>query len=245
MYEIQYAGLKYYNSCISDECLYVGMLFNNLTTNTRVFKSIKNFKRLQSFDDEISIEFFKEYLKSIKSEVENNIFNVEKEFSMKDYVKLFTNELRFSEIRTVETEDNDFVEKTCKVFLRFDYDKSQRLKKVDERQFVKQLLDSKKIKYTNEPLVGKYDERIAYDVLTDKYGIKFFKFENKELKRLISNAKTWSFNAEEVKNERISLFLYDLDITESNQFKAIKDILKIHGKVMSVEEGIEYISSMS
>lgn len=245
MYEIQYAGLKYYNSCISDECLYVGMLFNNLTSNTRVFKCIRNFRRLQSFDDEISIEFFKEYLRSIKYEVEDNIFNVEKKFSMKEYVKLFTNELRFSDIRTVETEDKDFIEKTCKVFLRFDYDKSQRLKKEDEKQFVRQLLESKKIKYTNEPLVGKYKERIAYDLLTEEYGIKFFKFENKELKRLISNAKTWSFNAEEVKTERISLFLYDVDITESSQFNAIKDILKRHGKVMSVEEGIEYISSMS
>lgn len=39
MKKIEYAALKYYNSCVSEECLYVGMLFNNLTDNERTFVS--------------------------------------------------------------------------------------------------------------------------------------------------------------------------------------------------------------
>lgn len=60
---------------ISEECLYIGMLYNNLTTGKRDFRYISNFGRLQSFDDEADIDFIKAYLEGIKQQVENNIFN--------------------------------------------------------------------------------------------------------------------------------------------------------------------------
>ena len=34
MYKIEYAALKYYNNVLTDECLYIGMLFHNLTTGS-------------------------------------------------------------------------------------------------------------------------------------------------------------------------------------------------------------------
>ena len=44
MYQVEYASLKYYNNVISEECLYIGMLFHNLTTGKRDFRYISNFK---------------------------------------------------------------------------------------------------------------------------------------------------------------------------------------------------------
>lgn len=243
---IQYAGLKYYNSCVSDECLYIGMLFNDITTNTRIFKSIKNFRRLQSFDDEISIDFFKAYLKSIKEEVECSIFNFKEKFNMEEYVKYYTNEIRFSDIKTVETDDDSFIENTCKIFLKFDYEKKDRLNKDTEKKYIKQILKSKNISFTTNPVAGKYNELINFDVATDEYGIKFFSFENKELNRLITNAKAWSYSAEELKGSIKSIFLYDLDFTESKEFNAIINILKKNADaVMPISNGIEFISNLS
>lgn len=43
-YRVEYASLKYYNNVISEECLYIGMLFHNLTTGKRDFRYISNFK---------------------------------------------------------------------------------------------------------------------------------------------------------------------------------------------------------
>lgn len=243
---IQYAGLKYYNSCISDECLYIGMLFNDITNNVRTFKSIKNFHRLQSFDDEISIDFFKAYLKSIKDEVESNLFNYDDDFNMQDYVNFFTNEIRFSNIKTVETEDERFIENTCKIFLKFDYDKKERLTKDVEKKYIKQILKSQNIDFSTDPIYGIYNEPIRFDVTTDRYGIKFFSFENRELKRLIRDAKAWSYSAEELRDSKKTIFLYDLDFSESQDFNAIINILKKNAEVvMPMQAGIEFISNLS
>ncbi len=188
MKKIEYVALKYYNSCVSEECLYVGMLFNNLTDNERTFVSIKNFKRLAVFDDDVNIEFFKDYLKSIKDEVEMNVFNYDKEFVLKDYIRPFTNELKFSKITTVETDEPDFV--------------------------------------------------------MDKFVIKVFDFDNKDLTKIISTAKSWAYNAREMKEEKKTIFLYDSDVLGSEEFKIIKSILSEDAyKVLPVDRGIEYLTT--
>ncbi|WP_077612577.1 hypothetical protein [Clostridium sp. Marseille-P2415] len=241
---IEYTALKYYNSCISEECLYVGMLFNNLTTNTRIFKSIKNFKRLATFDDEISVDFFRDYLESIREEVENNIFNHNKEFNLSEYIKPFVNELRFSTIKTETTDDVNFIENITKLFLKFDYDKKHRLKKDTEKKYIKMVLKSSNINYTEEPIIGKHNESINFDLVTNDFGIKLFKFEEKELSRLIFTAKAWAYSAREMRNEKKTIFLYDIDILNSNKFDTIISILKEDAyKVMPVESGVDYITS--
>lgn len=241
---IEYAALKYYNSSVSEECLYVGMLFNNLSQNKRIFKSIKNFKRLSSFDDEICIEFFRDYLESIKTEVENSIFNYENIFNMNDYIKPFVNELRFSTIKSEKTDDPDFVENMAKLFLKFDYEKKQRLKKDTEKKYIKRVLKASNVNYNEDPVIGKHHETIRFDLVTDNYGIKIFKFENKELSRLITNAKAWAYSAREMKDTKKSVFLYDVDYKNSGEFDTIISILKEDAyKVMSFETGIDYITS--
>ena len=75
MYQVEYAALKYFNNVISEECLYIGMLFHNLTTGKRDFRYISNFKRFRAFDDEADVSFIKAYLLGIKTQVENNILN--------------------------------------------------------------------------------------------------------------------------------------------------------------------------
>ena len=101
MYQIKYTVLKYYNNIISEEYLYIGILFHNLTTGKRDFRYIFNFKRFQAFDDESDVDFVKAYLTGIKQQVEENNFNYNKEFSISDFIKIYVNEFRFSDITTV------------------------------------------------------------------------------------------------------------------------------------------------
>lgn len=138
MEKIEYATLKYYNSCVSEECLNVGMLFNNVTHNYTTFIPIKNFKRLATFDDDINIDFFKSYLQSIKDEVEGNVFNYKNQFNMKDYIKPYVNELRFSNVITEITDDNMFIDSICKLFLKYDYNKDERLSNENEKNILDQ-----------------------------------------------------------------------------------------------------------
>lgn len=119
MYQVEYAALKYYNNVVSDECLYIGMLFHNLTTGKRDFRYISNFSRFQAFDDEADIDFVKLYLAGIKQQVEENIFNYNSSFSISDFKKIYVNEFRFSEITTMEIEETeDYVENLTKLYLK-------------------------------------------------------------------------------------------------------------------------------
>lgn len=120
---VEYTALKYYNSAVSEECLYIGMLYNNITTGQRNFKYISNFKRFQAFDDEADINFIKLYLKGLKDQVENNIFNYQT-YDLHEFTKIFVNEFRFSDIMKIEVNENeDYINDLTKIYLKYDYNK--------------------------------------------------------------------------------------------------------------------------
>jgi hypothetical protein len=242
--KIQYTSLKYYNSPISEECLYVGILFYNLTTGERTFNTIRKFSRLESFDDELDVNFMKLYLHSIKEEIEGNIFNYSKEFDLQSYINTYVNQLRFSNITTVDTADADFINNTTKIFLKFDYEKNERLDKDTEKKYIKRLLLSACPNLSEEKIQGKYNEDIKFDFKINNCAIKMFSFKEKDLNRMIAFAKHWSFNAHEMKKHYNTVFIYDHELKENPQFDIIIKILKENASyVLPVEEGLEFITS--
>lgn len=243
MNKIQFTSLKYYNSIISEECLYVGILFNNLTTNERTFKAIHNFKRLEAFDDEIDTDFVKLYLNGIKQEVEDSLLNINREFSIDQYIKRYVNEFKFSKISTIETKDSDFIENTSKLYLKFDYAKKHRLSKNDELRQIRTLLQSANIKYSSEPIRGIYNETIKFDYVINDYLIKLFTFEDKKRINLMTGpAKSWAFIADEVKDKYKTIFFYDTPLTETPEFNTIIKILEKNAhKVLPIQEGLDFL----
>ena len=243
MRTIQYAALNYYNSVVSGECLCLGVLFHDLSDDSRTFVFIHNFKRLEAFNDEINIDFVKMYLQSIKDEVETSLFNYKMKFDLQAYINTYVNEFRFSKVFQATTDDLNFIENTTKLFLRYDFEKSQRLNKDEEAYYLREMFKANKIHYSsNKPIQGTYKENIHFDFLTDQYAIKLFKYKNKKLNTLVSNAKIWSYNAKELKNTKKVTFLYDIDIVDSPQFTIIMDILSEHSyKTMTLEAGLQYI----
>jgi hypothetical protein len=70
-------------------------LFHNLSTDERVFHIMSNWNRLESFDDELDIDFMKRYLYGIKNECERSLINKDETFSLKESIRFFVNELKF------------------------------------------------------------------------------------------------------------------------------------------------------
>ena len=242
MSRIEYSALNYYHSPISDECLCLGVLFHNITTGQRDFRYISNFKRFQAFDDEADVNFVKAYLIGIKEDVETTILNYKQSFDLKSYIRVFANEFRFSKIKELNVdEDEDYVDSLTKVYLKYDLAKSQRLNSNEEKKLIRRVLESNNLEYSNGKVSGEYNDEIQFDYQLDNLCIKHFSFKGKNLRRLISNARQWSFAAGEIEGVKKVLFIYDSDFEDRDNLRIILNILSKHAKVYPMDEGMDYI----
>ena len=242
MSKIEYAALKYYNNIFSEECLYIGMLYHNLTTGKRDFRYISNFGRLQSFDDEADIDFIKAYLEGIKQQVENNIFNYNDSFSIGSFSKFYVNEFKFTDITIMEVDDNeDYVDNLTKMFLKFDFSKKQRLSKNEEKKYIRKILSSSNVEFSEPHVSGVYNENVNFDYLIGNVAIKVFTFKEKSTIKLIPAAKQWAFSAEELKDRYKVIFLYDDDTDGTSDTKIVLQILKQHAEVYQIQDGLNHV----
>lgn len=241
MYQVEYAALKYYNNVISDECLYMGMLFHNLTTGKRDFRYISNFKRFQAFDDEADVDFVKLYLAGIKQQVEQNLSNHQFDFSVSDFTKIYVNEFRFSDVTTMEVDETEnYVENLTKMYLKFDFSKEKRLSNSEEKKYIRKILSSSNVAFSTPRVSGTYEENVNFDYIIEDVAIKLFSFKEKNAAKLIPSAKQWAFSAEELKDRYKIVFLYD-DESDSPQLRIVMKILKKHASVYQLQDGLDYV----
>mgnify|MGYP004664379637 FL=1 len=223
----------------------IGVIFHNLATDERRLETITKWSRLKNFDDEINLKFFKILIDGMSEEIQNNLFNDSSDFDLREYTKMFYNELLFSDIYEDSTEDfEEFVEYTKKNFLRYDYDKKQRLNRDQQIKYMKSYMKSNNIKYSVKSTEGKHLESIKYDYIINDYAFKFFTFENKKLDYLISSSKAWAYTANEMRDKYKTVFVYDSDI-DSSKFLAILEILKSAGfDVIKIDDTIDYVENI-
>jgi len=125
MSTVRFSVLSYYPTFLTNENINIGILFSVEDTNQAFFHSIKNWERAKAFDDELDIDFMKDYLKGITDEIENHLFNCKSKFNIEGFVKFYVNEYKFSSIQTIQTIDSDeFIDVTKKIYLKLDYEKS-------------------------------------------------------------------------------------------------------------------------
>lgn len=242
MYNIEYAALNYYHSPISDECLCIGVLFHNVTTGQRDFKYISNFQRFHSFDDEADVDFVKLYLRGIKEEVETSVFNYNDSFNLSSYIRVYANEFRFSSIRSLSVDENEnYVEDLLKIYLKYDFAKSQRLNSNEEKKLIRRVLQSSNLEYSTQKIYGPYCDEISFDYQVGDICIKIFSFKGKNLKRAILNARQWSFVADELGEQKKVLFIYDSDYEDVSNLDRIIKILSKNAKVLKLDDGMDYI----
>ena len=70
-----------------------------------------------------------------------------------------------------------------------------------------------------------------------------FSFKGKNLKRLIGNARQWSFAADEIEEHKQVLFIYDSDYEDIDNLGVIINILSKNAKVLKLDAGMDYILS--
>lgn len=246
MSTVCFSVLSYYPSFITNENINIGILFYIQDNGQASFYPIKKWDRVRVFDDELDIDFMKDYLKGIAEEVENHLFNYQSDFNMEGFVKFYVNEYKFSSIQSIQTDDPEgFIADTQKVYLKFDFEKQERLNKNQERQYINKLLKSSNIKYTKKKVLGGFNENIQYDYIIGEYAVKLFTFEGKNLSYLISSAKLWSYNAAEMRGKYKTIFIYDKEMNDVAYYDSIKEILSQNAyKVLPFQEGIDYLLSL-
>ncbi len=244
---MKYSVLRYSPSRVSGEHINLGILFDAPEDSFYEFRYIRKYTRLATFDDELNIENVKVLLHDIKSDVDGNIF-IGNAFNIDEYVKFFINDFCFEKPKAISYEKiEEVVASLHKAYFRFEYEKRERPTADDDRKILARIIESsgKTISKRN-CLNGEFDDKITYDLITDDYKIKLFDYDNKDLSRTISNAKTWAWNAMKNKGQKV-MFVYrydDPDVSQKASFDTIINILKDSGAdVVDMETGMSRLQS--
>ena len=245
MNNIQFSILSYYPSIINDENINVGLLFNNKDTDQRFFYILKNLHRLESFDDELDIDFIVKYLNGIKESCEGDLFSQNQYFDMSSFTQQFANELRFGKIQNAKVSNpKKFYEETIKMNFRFDYAKEDRPSEESVISYMKKMLRNNSITYSTKPIFGSYEEDVKYDYIINNHGFKYFIFEDKNIKRQLQQTKAWAFTAE--KNKKAcgyqTVFVIDSERRDDKDFRIALSILKENATVIEQRDVLSFIN---
>lgn len=232
MKRIDFSVLRYYPSFITGECINLGILIYCAEDNFIRFEHInhKHYGRLRSFDDELDINIVTQMLNIISEDIKNySLPLITKEsFNLKEYIKYFTNEFRFSPTSSVDYESTDMaVEELKKICLRLYYPKSERPDKEIECGFIERIIKTNHYEYTkNRKAKDDFGFDINYDFMIDnKTGIKYFKFKSDNINRIVNHLKSWAWNCEHSSIEN-SIIVYSCD-NSSKQDPVLEKALKI------------------
>lgn len=248
MSNIKYSVFRYTPSFITAESIILGILID-VDENINFFHS-NNYRRITEFDDELELDYVKTLLKNLESEFSSNLCNTSEMIFNK--TRHFVNEFSFDSI--IEMNDIDDTDQTIeqlrKLYLKYDYDKKDRLTKSKEFRLINQILRGKKIDYShNAKVVGNFSENITYDYIIGNYGVKFFSFNKKDLSKSITSIKSWAWNCKNNKNiETVFIYHYDSDTYPENktQVDVLLEILKSStDKVYNIENGLKFVGSFA
>ncbi len=245
---LKYSVLRYSPSTVAGEKINLGILFYEEEINFRQFMYSKKFSRLSSFDDEIDIRLVKTLLQSISEEVEGNLFTYNK-FDIEHYTKYYVNDFSFDKPKAIVYDNLDeMLERLYKTYFRFEFDKAERPTKEDDKKLLEQVISSKGTKILKDKYVmGQFQDKIRYDIITDDYDIKIFDFDGKNLNILINNAKTWAWNCLHSKKKSIIIYRYnDVETKYHDEFNIIMNIFEeSNAEIYSFEEGVQMLQALS
>lgn len=240
---LKYSVLRYSPSTVSGERINLGIIFCDMESGYREFRYSRKYTRLLTFDDEIDLTMVKKMLQGIADDVQGNIFTYDT-FDIEQYTKFFVNNFSFEKPKSICYDKlEDIMERLHKTYFRFEYERRERPSKEDDRAILENLIsaEGKEVK-RDEYVLGSCNERIKYDLVTDKSCIKLFDFDDKNLNHLVNSAKTWAWNAmHEDEKKVIIIYRYNEEHSRYNkEFKIIMDILKkSKADVYDIEEGMQ------
>lgn len=244
---LAYSILSYRPSLLTNEQINIGVAIQNLSTLEISFDHIKNWSRVEHFDDEIDIDFFKYTVQGIKNRFTTDLIDSESK-DIGKITRYFVNELQFTKLQYMACEDiAESIDTIKKIHLRFDYKKSERLKPADEKKFLKKLLDLNKISYCNAPVKGIFEDKINCDFVVNDTCIKLFNLTENNKTHLTHFAKSWAFTSKEMSKQFKFLFLLsDGDLIDKEARQNIESILKtFDAAVLKYDDYVNQIYRLS
>lgn len=241
---LRYSVLRYSPSKISGERINLGIAFSDEQQGIHEFRHTNKFKRIAEFDDELSIDVVKKLLKGIKTDIDNSLFT-NGHFDLDEYIKFFINDFCFDEPKTIYYEDWDAaVERINKAYFRFDYGENNRPSKADDLKLLGEIITEKNDKIKkNSRTIGIFNENVTYDFVTENYKIKIMDLDDKDLSKLVNNAKSWAMTCMTDPEKNI-LIIYRYskrdNLKNNKEFESIKEIFRYaNAKFVDIEEGIQ------
>ena len=246
---LKYAVLRYSPSTVSGEKINLGIIFYEEERNYREFRFSKNFSRLTKFDDEIDVKLVKKLMHGIKEEVEAEKYDY-RVFDINKFIQYYINDFCFESVKTIKYDIlEEMIERLNKTYFRFDYEKSERPSKKDDKRILEQLIISQgKSLKSNYYVYGKCNDRIKYDIVTEEYNIKIFDFDDKRLSLLVNNAKAWAWNTM-FGDDKKTIIIYRYNNAKSNYGREFETIMSIFQQanacVYDIDEGIQFLQRIS
>lgn len=232
--ELLYSVLSYRPSSIRRESINVGIAFHIPQKGYSKFVSLKNKKRLETFDDEYDKNFFDMIMESLKFQFnfpreniggeysrfeEREFWNIHSNDFLTSKTKYYANEFYFFNVQGISVEDNlPSLQKAMRalegIYLYYDRPKSERVTK-DE---VKKIL-SKQIKYNKikgikrspKEFIGNFDAAPIFDYQIGDSVIKVITFDYAKKGNLSKELKSVLYDIEHLENldKKLSFIIND------------------------------------
>ena len=136
----------------------------------------------------------------------------------------------------------EFILETKKIFLRYDFNKSERPNHSKQLSYMKSILKDNEIEFSTKVVKGNFDDNISYDYIIGNYGFKLFSFDGKKIKNLTSTAYKWAFIADEMNEKYKTVFIYDIKLDNDKNYNIIMRILssKTNVDIISLNDILSY-----
>lgn len=248
---LHYSVMRYSPSIVSGESINLGVLVTS--GDYTEFFHTNRFTRIREFDDTLDIDTVKALFDSISDEVKVDLLNVNETFDISGFIRYYCKEFYFSPIISVPYEDlGKKVEEIKRIYLQFDYDKSQRPTNKEALSFMRTILASQgQHVLSNKSVMGSFQESVRFDMICGNYGIKFFRFSSsKELKRIMNDIKAWAWNCEHYSVVK-PIIVYSTDIVQEDaeDYSLLQTILTIlrsaTEEVIAIDEMAERFQRIS
>jgi hypothetical protein len=111
--KLKYSILSYHPSFMTEKSINIGVLIHCVDNGMIKFEKIKQWKRLENFDNELNINFVKIFLEGIEETISNS-----GDFNIDNFIKIYVNEFKFSKVNCIELESEEQIENIYKNILK-------------------------------------------------------------------------------------------------------------------------------
>lgn len=263
MYKINFSVLKYMPSSVRRETINVGIVFHLPSQSKSFFYSLKNNRRVSSFDDEYDKDFYQMMMKSIHYEfdypkkeqelfkdfLEESFNDITNDIFLVNKTRNYINEFIFTTPDSILSNENELetdIDNLKKTYLYYDRPKNERITTAE----VKKLL-SKQVKLSSIRLKEQVsdiadsinsDEKV-FDYKIDNTYIKAVSFDYARKKNVNTEMKVSLFDLmESFKNDKVKkvkIVTNDTIEEQEDYFRKYKSLVNEYSEGKNIK--VEYV----